>query len=322
MNPEKTPPPVDTTPHLDALIVSHETHAKTHEHQLDTLIRQNEKNNPAPILEAHLQKLGDIHDALKQKDAPVADEHTITLRGLKGEPGDTPTDERLLALIRPLIPTPIPGRTPTAEELLTIIRPLIPKPLPGKPGNTPTRQELIALIAPLIPEPVPGVPGGSPTKQELLALIKPLIPAPIPGSPDSADRIIKKIKGTLSYDDLKDLPNIDFYRGGPGYLREISDVSVTGIVAGQSIQWDGTRWIPYTPSGSSTHSVFGEVPTDSGDHTTFTLAHVPTSGTVRVYRGGAYQQAGAGNDYTISSNTVTLSITLATGEVLLVDYNY
>lgn len=66
--------------------------------------------------------------------------------------------------------------------------------------------------------------------------------------------------------------------------------------------------------------VFGEVPAGSG--TAFTIAHNPIAGTVRLYRGGARQEAGIGNDYTISGANITLAFALSTGEILLADYNY
>ncbi len=69
---------------------------------------------------------------------------------LKGDKGDKPTDEDLLALIKPLIPVVEDGKTPTAEELLALIRPLIPK---VKDGETPSDDRLITLITPLIPPP-------------------------------------------------------------------------------------------------------------------------------------------------------------------------
>ena len=97
------------------------------------------------------------------------------------------------------------------------------------------------------------------------------------------------------------------------------DVDVSGITTGQSIKWDGVRWIPFTPSGANT-SVFGEAPTDSGDQTNFTLANTPVAGTLRLYRGGAYQQATV--DYTLSGGTITLTAVLQSGEVLLADYEY
>lgn len=102
----------------------------------------------------------------------------------------------------------------------------------------------------------------------------------------------------------------------------LQDVDVAGIAAGQSIQWDGVRWIAYTPAGSGGTPVWGEDLTSQGVGTSYTLAHTPLSGTLRLFRGGAYQQAGAGKDYTLSGTTITLSVTTQAGEVLLADYSY
>jgi len=78
--------------------------------------------------------------------------------------------------------------------------------------------------------------------------------------------------------------------------------------------------VTFNSTASSGNNVYGEVPSGSG--TGFTLAHTPVAGSVRLYRGGAYQQAGAGKDYVISGANITLAITLAAGEVLLADYSY
>jgi cell division protein FtsB len=88
--------------------------------------------------------------------------------GNNGLNGETPSDEKLLGLIRTVIAEnpPKDGKTPTAEELLAIIKPLIPQAIPGPqgvPGETPSDQRLLDLIKPLIPEPIPG-PKGEPGK--------------------------------------------------------------------------------------------------------------------------------------------------------------
>jgi hypothetical protein len=60
--------------------------------------------------------------------------------------------------------------------------------------------------------------------------------------------------------------------------------------------------------------------TINGSNTTFTLANTPTSGTVKLYLNGVRQKSGAGNDYTISTNTITMATAPVSGDVLLVDY--
>lgn len=68
--------------------------------------------------------------------------------------------------------------------------------------------------------------------------------------------------------------------------------------------------------------IFSEAPTGTIDssNVTFVLANVPKAGTVRVYLNGLRQQAGSGNDYTISSDTITYLTAPSTGDIMLIDY--
>jgi len=69
-----------------------------------------------------------------------------------------------------------------------------------------------------------------------------------------------------------------------------------------------------------------EVPsgTVNGTNDTFTLANTPISGSVHLYVNSARQKAGSGNDYTISSGTITFEAgnIPETGAVILADYRY
>ena len=70
--------------------------------------------------------------------------------------------------------------------------------------------------------------------------------------------------------------------------------------------------------------VVRETPTGTvnGTNATFTLAATPVAGTEQVYVNGILQNSGAGNDYTISTNTITF-LTGAipqTGDVVRVTY--
>lgn len=64
--------------------------------------------------------------------------------------------------------------------------------------------------------------------------------------------------------------------------------------------------------------VFNETPSGSinGTNDTFTLANTPTSGSLILCLNGQVLKSGAGNDYTISGNTITLVTFPETGEVL------
>lgn len=152
------------------------------------------------------------------------------------------------------------------------------------------------------------------------------VPGPA-GSPDMAEDIRNKLE-LLSGDDrldasaIKNLPEsvktiIETGGGGSSTLFGMMDVALTGIATNQSMKWNGTKWVPYTPAGATT-KVWGETPTGSG--TTFTLAHTPATGTLRVHRGGARQKVTT--DYTLSGTTLTLLVTLDAAEVLMVDYEY
>ncbi len=87
---------------------------------------------------------------------------------------------------------------------------------------------------------------------------------------------------------------------------------------------DGVVNVTITAGGAGSGTLVSEeTPTDTGDHTTFTLANTPDTGTLRVYRGGARQQSiGVTPDYSLSGTTLTLTTALQTGEVLMVDYQY
>ena len=71
-------------------------------------------------------------------------------------------------------------------------------------------------------------------------------------------------------------------------------------------------------------SDLNEIPSGNidGSNTTFTLARIPRAGTVSVYLGGVRLRSGAGNDFTHSgsSQTITMLVTPQSGDNLLVDY--
>jgi hypothetical protein len=73
---------------------------------------------------------------------------------------------------------------------------------------------------------------------------------------------------------------------------------------------------------SPTNFVTEETPSGSinGSNVTFTLAVTPTSGTLKLYLNGVRQKSGAGNDYTLSTNTITMTTAPVSGDVLIADY--
>jgi hypothetical protein len=88
----------------------------------------------------------------------------------------------------------------------------------------------------------------------------------------------------------------------------------------------GSTAVTYTQDTSGTLSttnfVTEETPsgTINGSNVTFTLAVTPTTGTLKLYLNGVRQKSGAGNDYTISTNTITMTTAPISGDVLIADY--
>lgn len=88
--------------------------------------------------------------------------------------------------------------------------------------------------------------------------------------------------------------------------------------------YENGSWADLIPAGGAHTHVYSEVPagTVDGANDDFTLAATPAGGTLRVYKNGLRQKAGAGNDYTLATATITF---LAgnipqTGDTLLADY--
>lgn len=94
------------------------------------------------------------------------------------------------------------------------------------------------------------------------------------------------------------------------------------VLTADAASTNGIKWA--TPAFSSANFVFNETPTGTvnGTNPTFTLANTPTAGTVQVYVDGVHMNAGASNDYTIATATITfLSGAIPqTGDVILVSY--
>lgn len=88
----------------------------------------------------------------------------------------------------------------------------------------------------------------------------------------------------------------------------------------------GSTAVTYTQDTSGTlavsNFVFEETPSGSvnGSNVTFTLATTPTSGTLRLYLNGMRLKSGATNDYTLSTNTISMTTAPISGDVLIADY--
>ncbi len=87
-----------------------------------------------------------------------------------------------------------------------------------------------------------------------------------------------------------------------------------------------TTAITYTQDVSnglvSSNFVDDETPSGAinGSNTSYTLAFTPVAGTLDLYLNGFRQKSGAGNDYTISGNTITMTTAPVTGDLLTANY--
>jgi hypothetical protein len=90
--------------------------------------------------------------------------------------------------------------------------------------------------------------------------------------------------------------------------------------------FDGVNWHALLGGGggeATINFVDGEAPTDSGDHTNFTLAHSPSpASSLQLFRNGLLQHAGEGNDYVLAGTDLTLAVALDAGDSLSAWYRY
>lgn len=122
----------------------------------------------------------------------------------------------------------------------------------------------------------------------------------------------------LTLDQIIDLrPHLDNLR------RAVMRGGGDTVAAGTGITIMNTNGVKTisAPSASGTN-VYDENLSSQLPSSTLVLAHTPIAGTVRLYRGGARQNLGAGNDYTISGATITLIIAAVSGETIVADYAY
>ena len=76
-----------------------------------------------------------------------------------------------------------------------------------------------------------------------------------------------------------------------------------------------------TPFGGSVvHKFFKKTLTADGTTTAFILDKSPTADSLQVFRGGALQEEGSGNDFTLAGKTITFASAPVVGEKLLVYY--
>ena len=155
-----------------------------------------------------------------------------------------------------------------------------------------------------------GEDGKTPTKDELLALIKPLIPEPIKG--EKGDSGTAGINGRSVVGWGAHPLNV-YDSNGTAIDNVTRHIKFTGATVSRSP--DGV--VTVAVSGSAGTAVYGEVV--AGSANTFTLAHTPTVGTVRIYANG--QRILPTTDWTIVGAVISTVSSWSTGSISA-DYSY
>lgn len=156
----------------------------------------------------------------------------------------------------------------------------------------------------------------------------------------SGDRILLKNQTTASQN------GIYIFNGSFSFMTRATDSDVWDELTGSMVYVDqgttqlDTRWFCTSNSGgtlgstsvtyvqdssgsvSTSNFVFNETPsgTLNGVNTAYTLAYTPTANTLQLFQNGIRLKSGAGNDYTITTNTITMTTAPVSTDVLICDY--
>ena len=315
---------------MDTMMLRKEDHHSEMSDLLNTIIEQNDKNNPEPILETIVQQNETIKEKVETAGSLVAQaiekssedmKKVVSVlevvneflpkigflkgekgdKGDKGDRGDAGRDGR----------DGIDGKTPQLGVDFVV-------PKDGRDGrdgkDAVVDYELIVdTISKTIPKPKDGKPGKD-------------------GSPDTGEQIVSKLRSLeyakkLSYDDLKDAPDMAHLQrliSARDYdFTELKDApSSYAGQAGKSIRVKSDeKGLEFYTTAASITFIDEEVPSGSinGSNTDFDLAYTPITGSVHLYLNGQRLSVGNG-DYSISGTTITYSIAPPPGSYHFVDY--
>lgn len=231
----------------------------------------------------------------------------VTIKGQKGEPGHTPTEEELLNLIKPLIPEVKDGYTPqkgidylTDTELKDILNLATPqKNIHYKDGRDADEQKIIKTILSKIPKPKDGENGKDAKPLDPKIIVKETI------------KYLQILKGDQRLS-LKMFRESDDLIGSVQLHKNMMSRMPKSLLDGDQ-RWHG---------GGITSSTFIVSEIVSGSSNTFTLANIPQSGTLMLYANGQRLTPNTTivtNDYSISGTIITTTNPWNTGN-LLADY--
>lgn len=213
---------------------------------------------------------------------------------------------------------------PKEEQIAERLAKRLTKLEKGDKGDEPSDERLASLIAPLIPEPIVGPQGiegkastvagpkgdRGPAGESIVGPRGATGPAGKNGSSDTPEQVRNKLEG------LKKGNKLSMY-AIEGLLDEIEKMRKLYEDVPKSKGGGG-----FSKIHMDRHFVDDETPsgTINGSNVTFTISKAPTTGSLKVYRGGARQKVG--DDYTISGRTITFDVAPVVGETLLVDFRF
>ncbi len=191
---------------------------------------------------------------------------------------------------------------------------------PGEPGKDARPEDVAPFVVPLVLAALP--PDVEETGDEIIAKINAASDLIEPGSV----RGLAELERTVGENSVKS-------GGRSGWGAHPLTIQGLGTLVDKNtrvINFTGEVSVTRSPSGVVTVAIGSGAGTDvSGEDvssqapgTTFTLAHTPVTGSVKVFRGGNRQNPGALNDYTISGKIITFNTTVSLGEIILIDYVY
>lgn len=279
MPPEQMP--VDNSPEFEALLLQNDENAQVNQNQLDSLLMQGEEGNNElksinKTLKEESEKVKKVQVVLPEDENELAQNFFKMLRGPKGKDGYSPvkgkdyyTKEEIAEVVKEIqdsirIPedgldgyTPVRGEDYfTDEDISSMVDDVfsrIPTPKDGKDAEVDYEMIISECVA-RIPKPKNGKNGKNSAEM-------------------TSEQILDKIRGLLSYNDLKDLPTLWKNVASRDYdLTELKDVSITSPTNGQVLKYNSTtrKWTNDTdtggaPGGSDTEVQFNDGGSFGGD---------------------------------------------------------
>lgn len=322
---------------------------------VDLLLEQGEKNNPTPLLEIQIEQSEKNTDKIVKAMEGAAIPNAFlkvfgdafahglmsVLKEMKGEPGKDGKDadpEAVAQIIKEDAISKLSEILKNDSEFAALTKGEPGESIQGEPGKDGVSPTVNEVADNLFEKLLLKVVASLKADEEFMTSAKGEKGEGEKGDPGkdgteiTTEQLIKKLKGNFSYDDLKDLPNLmalmnrgrdgSGTTGGVGYLRELSDVDLTGLQPGDSILWDGSKWSIYTPgTGAGANIVDDEIVTPNGVASVFPLAHAPSPATsLKVYMNGS--KLTLTSDYSLSGAVLTFTFVPAVTDIIRVDYRY